>query len=399
MKVFIWGTGKYGKLVKQSLTSQCQLLGFIDGNIKKQHTLFDGEDMIYSPQEALCMNYDIIVISALRSEQILDECREYNVSDEKLIIFSQLEDSNAVIDIREKQIFDLQQKCSIYQARLENKQYELGIGTFPNIRTAEELLTQIIEKHRSLARFGDGELEIICSRERSWFQRVDKGLRNRLKEVLNSKQENCLVAVASNFENLDCYTEKAADEIRLYLQGKRDQLVNVLGTHRIYYDAYVSRPYMIYRDKEYATKIFDLFKQIWHNRNVLMVEGSYTRTGVKNDLFSSAKSVRRILGPNTNAFDKYTQLISNVIDNANYDDLILVSLGPTATVLSYDLSQLGYQALDIGQLDNEYEWYLRKADDRIPIEGKGVSELNWCRNPEEMQDPEYNYQIICSIQE
>ena len=85
MRVFIWGTGKYGKLVKQSLTSECQLLGFIDSNIKKQHTLFDGEDMIYSPWEALRMNYDIIVISALRNEQILDECRKYNVSDEKLI--------------------------------------------------------------------------------------------------------------------------------------------------------------------------------------------------------------------------------------------------------------------------------------------------------------------------
>ena len=50
--------------------------------------------------------------------------------------------------------------------------------------------------------------------------------------------------------------------------------------------------------------------------------------------------------------------------------LILIALGPTATVLSYDLNKLGYQAIDIGHADIEYEWYLRKAKKKIPIKNK-----------------------------
>ena len=38
------------------------------------------------------------------------------------------------------------------------------------------------------------------------------------------------------------------------------------------------------------------------------------------------------------------------------------------------MSKLGYQSLDIGHLDIEYEWYLRKSLDRVSIENKYVNE-------------------------
>ena len=41
------------------------------------------------------------------------------------------------------------------------------------------------------------------------------------------------------------------------------------------------------------------------------------------------------------------------------DKLILIALGPTATVLAYDLAKEGYWAIDIGHLDLEYEWFLK----------------------------------------
>ena len=46
----------------------------------------------------------------------------------------------------------------------------------------------------------------------------------------------------------------------------------------------------------------------------------------------------------------------------------MISLGPAASVLAYDLSKFGYQAIDIGHADIEYEFYLRKYNSikRIP---------------------------------
>ncbi len=102
--------------------------------------------------------------------------------------------------------------------------------------------------------------------------------------------------------------------------------------------------------------------------------------------------------PHKNAFDKYDRILSMVEKSVLKDELALISLGPTATVLAYDLARCGIQALDIGQIDNEYEWYLRKASQRIEILGKGVAELSECHEPESVfNDCDYENQIIARI--
>ena len=84
-----------------------------------------------------------------------------------------------------------------------------------------------------------------------------------------------------------------------------------------------------------------------------------------------------------------------------YDaELVLISLGPAATVLAFDLARKGIQALDIGQLDTEYEWFLRGVTQRVEIPGKGVAELEWCRYPEKRNsDLCYQSQVIDMISE
>ena len=41
---------------------------------------------------------------------------------------------------------------------------------------------------------------------------------------------------------------------------------------------------------------------------------------------------------------------------------MIVVLGPTATILAYDLAKAGYQALDIGHLGKAYDWLKRKEE-------------------------------------
>lgn len=125
-----------------------------------------------------------------------------------------------------------------------------------------------------------------------------------------------------------------------------------------------------------------------------MVEGRYNRMGIGNDLFENAENVRRIICPAKDAYDKYNNILHSVQKYATKEDLILISLGPTATVLAFDLAISGFQAIDIGQLDNEYEWSLRKTETRVEIPNKMVAELSWCRNPEIIEDELYDKQII-----
>lgn len=83
-------------------------------------------------------------------------------------------------------------------------------------------------------------------------------------------------------------------------------------------------------------KIFSLLKKLWEDRNVLIVEGAQTRLGVGNDLFSNAKSIERILAPAKNPFDSYDKILSAIVTHCK-EHLVLIALGPTATVLATDL--------------------------------------------------------------
>ena len=50
--------------------------------------------------------------------------------------------------------------------------------------------------------------------------------------------------------------------------------------------------------------------------------------------------------------------------------ILLLAIGPTATVLSYDLADNGFQVIDIGHLDVEYQWYLMQAKKKMPLENR-----------------------------
>jgi len=71
-------------------------------------------------------------------------------------------------------------------------------------------------------------------------------------------------------------------------------------------------------------------------------------------------SLQRIICPDENSFDVYNKIYEEAV-KIDKSKLFLISLGSTATILDFDLYKIGYQAVDIGHVDIEYEWYLRKA--------------------------------------
>ena len=77
--------------------------------------------------------------------------------------------------------------------------------------------------------------------------------------------------------------------------------------------------------------------------------------------------------------------------------MILLAIGPTATILAYDLYKEGYQAIDIGHVDIEYEWFLRQAKTKIKIENKYVCEAGAGQNVGDIQDEKYLSEIKAII--
>ncbi|MCI8314807.1 MAG: DUF1792 domain-containing protein [Lachnospiraceae bacterium] len=402
-QVYIWGAGYYADLIYSVIDKeQCLVVGIVDSNTEKQEMEWKGL-RILTPGILSCTAFDYVFISPKNYVSIEKQCELMDIPEEKVIVYWRDKEAEGLYQNRADRVVESEKEAAKYRNRFLNAPYEWGLREVPKIRSAVELLHHILDAGCSLCRFGDGEFEIMLHRERPWFQKVDARLFERMREIIVSKRENIIIAVADNFGNLEKYKEKAADDIREYIVPNRDEIISLLDCNCVYYDAYVSRPYIIYKDRTHADEIFCLFKKIWQDREVLLIEGKTARIGVGNDLFHGAKKIERMECPEKNAWDVYADILETVKRKAGYNTLICISLGPTATVLAYDLAVAGYQALDIGQLDNEYEWYIRGAEERIPIPGKMVAEVDKGRCADDKAginketEVEYQQQIVAEI--
>lgn len=397
--IYIWGAGFYVRQVLEEIdSSKVMILGIIDSDRGKQGTGLFQPIPVIDPSDISGKEFDYLIISVKNFEIVEKACNELRIPSEKVIAYWKEESTDHVFINRALRVDRLVREKLIYQYRLDSAPYEWKLKPSPIIRAGADVLRKMLQDHSSLCRFGDGEFEMIRRKERLWYQRTDERLGERLKEVLFSEDNSINVAIPQNFRGFEKYKENAADNIRDYMHGDtRQDILELIDKDRIYYDAYVSRPYIIYKDRKNADEIFPLFQAIWKDRDVMIVEGEFSRIGIGNDLLKGAGSVSRILCPSKNAWDRYDDILDSVLRAASKKSLICISLGPCATVLAYDLARAGYQALDIGQLDNEYEWYLRGAQTQIPIPGKMVAEVSGEQAFELSDEREYISQIITRI--
>ncbi|MEI6528163.1 MAG: SP_1767 family glycosyltransferase [bacterium] len=270
------------------------------------------------------------------------------------------------------------------------KKTRLGFKVLTPIKT----LDVICQKNLSVIRFGDGEMSLI-EKEDLAFQKQNDQLSSRLKAVLQSKLPNLLICIPNIWGRLENFNKNYFWFSLHHLFKYKKSWSRLLSKDQIYGDAFISRPYLSYKDASQAGVIFQKLFSIWQGKEVILIEGSKSRLGVGNDMFDKAKSVSRILCPSENAYSKYEEIKKEAL-KAPTDRLILLSLGPAAKVLAYDLFMLGYRVIDIGHIDMEYEMFLRKENKIVPVKNKYFNEINE-RNPESCSDPKYLNQIIAHI--
>lgn len=260
----------------------------------------------------------------------------------------------------------------------------------------EQTINEIIESKKSISRFGDGEFKWILGINQVSFQEQNESMATRLKEILVHPSKDLLVCIPMGVISTEGYSRNTKFFWRNFVRLYGKKIKNILNEDYNYGNALFTRWYMEYNDKNQCLEKLKNIKKIWNERKVLIIEGEDTKFGVNNDLLDNCKSVKRIIGPSKNAFNCYDKLLEEA-KKVDTDTLIIIALGPTATILSSDLCNLGYQALDIGHLDIEYEWFLKQAKTKAEIVGKSVNEVNYGRYSGNVQDDEYTKSIICKI--
>ena len=272
--------------------------------------------------------------------------------------------------------------------------YERLKPEFPKVKNTFETIRLLIDSHKSLARFGDGEFNIIAGGGIG-FQNPNKKLAIELRRVLESNDDECLIGISDVFSGLSRFRIDAKC-FWLYSIVSKWHIWKEFLTKSEYVDTLCSRFYMDYASKDDAPKIVKLWKELWDNRDIVIVEGIHTKMGVGNDLFSNCKSIRRIICPSKDAFSSYEEIL-NECKKISPKCLILIALGPTASILAYDLSKFGFQAIDTGHIDLEYSWMVNKCHNKEAIEGRYVNEISSNKHLGNFFNKEYEQQIVCKI--
>lgn len=272
-----------------------------------------------------------------------------------------------------------------------------------SVMSIEETIDRLLsDPQLSLARYGDGELEMTYYKNIG-FQPFDPRLSARLKALLQQGPQanpHCLLCLPDAFRTTRNMRNGSALFWFFHKSFYFKYYHSLLNKQYQYGNTSVTRPYHDYKTKQLSRTIFDKFKLLYKDRRVLIVEGSGTRLGLGNDLLAGALEVKRITTLNRNAFSIYDRLYAAVLSHAADFDLVLISLGPTATVLAYDLSQQGIRCIDSGHVDIEYEWMLASATDKIKVAGKNVNEAGVLLSEQSaVADAGYQLQVLQHVGE
>lgn len=300
--------------------------------------------------------------------------------------------SSLPVLIRNKTLYELD-KVNKRIHRAFNEGFIKKVMTKPIVETMDETMDKLING-ASISRYGDGEIDIICGRTQG-FQKKDRDLAKRLKYILNQngKHEDFLVGIPYMFEDLNIFIDSAAYHWQIRLDKERYKWYMLLNRKQPYSNSQITRFYFDWRDKRNCKGWADKLKMIWDKKDIIIVEGDKSRLGVGNDLFRNARSIERILCPSENAFDSYDKILE-CTSRQDKNKLMIIALGPTASILAYDLYLKGFQAIDIGHIDIEYEWMLSGAVEKTAVKGKYVNEVDGGNVVEDINDVKYLSEII-----
>lgn len=265
-----------------------------------------------------------------------------------------------------------------------------------SVLSIDQSLDYLLEKGASVVRFGDGEMDLIAGRS-IVYQDFDPELSARLREMMSMESdEHLMICLPDVFTGLERYSIDAQNFWSLnHLPHFLEKYKNICRAPW-YGSTFISRPYIDLEDKTPSAGYFAKLKQLWQDKDLLIVEGLTSRSGVGNDLFDGAKSIKRIICPSRNAYSKLEAIKQAVREQAD-NRLILTMLGPTAKVLVYDLVQEGYRALDIGHIDSEYEWFQMGVSHKVKLSHKHTAEHNFDQDIEFRDDQAYDSQIVANL--
>lgn len=216
------------------------------------------------------------------------------------------------------------------------------------ILSEHDTIRYLLEKKCSIARYGDGELK-LCFGKSAISQKATRGIKNDLRKILKSKNPNCLIGIPRIKERTTWVSERKRIFWNKY---KQDQFYRLYDSKKQYGSAFVTRG-------DAAPEIdnwdyYELVKQLWLNKPTILIQGEFQRFNKSLTLLGCSSVLYTMCEARRDAYKDIPDLISYIKRNVEKGTVVVISLGPAATVLAYELSLLGIQALDLGHMGQFY---------------------------------------------
>ncbi|WP_054750975.1 GT-D fold domain-containing glycosyltransferase [Lacticaseibacillus thailandensis] len=273
------------------------------------------------------------------------------------------------------------------------------------IASLDETVSELAKTGKSFSRFGDGEINIMFRKRSIGFQKYSMGLQKDLLDVASQENNDVFIGLPHAFLSTSPDKLLVKSFWWAYVVNNRDNITNFLNhSHRSYFlDTNFSRTVTESRSKKTIKRIVTKVRHLWENKRVLVIEGAGTRFGVGNGLFENALNVSRIIAPSRNAYNVINKIESSAVEFISKQPrkdnfIVLIALGPTATVLASRLSSI-CQSIDIGHFDLQYEYLAMGKYHKTNVPTRYDNEIINGDHVEDIHDEGYLEQIVAEIDE
>lgn len=243
----------------------------------------------------------------------------------------------------------------------EQKLYENNspLVFYPKIKTPEETIKELVDGNKSFVRFGYSEFTIIKKQDNP-FQSYNQKLESRLRDILISQDENIAISIPYTYFNISNknYTGILLEFIKNNVLKIRKTVLNTIDLNKTYYATEITQLYSIYTNYNFK-EYFNNIKRIWDKKEVLIITGKTTFDNINFNIFDNVSRINYFNVTFEDSFNNYDNILNNIINTVPKTTLIIPILGPTSTVLSYDIHYAGYRTLDLGHIIKDYDYFMK----------------------------------------
>lgn len=217
---------------------------------------------------------------------------------------------------------------------------------YPRVMTEMDTLKAAL-RGRSIARYGDGELR-ICFGGTAAAQRTHSIMLQKELRAILALPQKALVCIPNISTDLP-----PGKQVSWAHYANRK--FTALYKQPLYGSAFITRPDSAPHID--CPEYWDLMRQLWAGREVTLVIG--TNRSLDADMIAKdCKQLRIVHAPAENAYLKIAEIERDI---GMPDGVVVMCLGPTATVLACRLVDKGVQALDLGHVGMFMKRNARKA--------------------------------------